>query len=216
MACAVVPLFSACTMSTSPELPPAPAAQVVFLPNPDTSVQVVQVPSLNDPASCVTPMPAKPTKRGQAKSATQIVLEAQKAARIQPSERGYLGLSGEQSFIWTPGRIYVIYVSPRHPTLLSLPPGERLLSGFFLSSDEWDIHTERAGADLLAYDAIAIRPKGAEPKDVESFLLTESGKRFLVHLVNGPVGMLAVTFEAPQITQSVSREPTLTLPRPQP
>jgi hypothetical protein len=48
----------------------------------------------------------------------------------------------------------------------------------------------------MAYDALTIRPL-TEAGEVDTFLLTESGRRYLLHCVVGTTGMLAVTFKGP-------------------
>jgi hypothetical protein len=84
----------------------------------------------------------------------------------------------------------------------------------YLDADAYEVKTERAGADETAYDALTIRPL-TDKGEVEAFLLTESGRRYLLHFVVGTTGMLAVTFEGPRVdTHARAVEPALVLPRP--
>jgi hypothetical protein len=157
-----------------------------------------------------------PTKTRLSREPTplQVVAFAQQDARIPPSELCYYGKSAECAYVWSPGRVFVVHVSSSVGTGIFLPPGETMVSGMYLDPDAFEVHSERAGVERLAYDAITIRPKGSEPKEIDCFILTASGRRYLFHLVNGAKAMLAVTFETPTITQGVSREPKLILPRP--
>ena len=136
---------------------------------------------------------------------------------MEPSERGYYAGSGEQTYIYAPGKVYTVYLSPKQATGIFLTPGERLVSGLYLDPEVYEVKTQRAGAGESAYDAVMIRPM-IEKGEVAAFLLTESGKRILLHLVVGNVGMLAVTFEGPRVASQMRAteavEPPLILPRP--
>jgi len=144
----------------------------------------------------------------------QLVQEAQKAARIAPSEQGYVGGSGEHVYPWAPGKVYIVYLTKKQGTGIFLPPGERLLSGLYLDGDAYEVETKRAGSAGGAYDAVTIRPL-MDRGEVDAFLLTESGRRYLFHFVVGPTGMLAVTFEETRVdTHTRAVAPALVLPRP--
>jgi len=144
----------------------------------------------------------------------QLVSQAQQAARVEPSERGYHGQRGEHVYTWAAGKVYTVYVSKKQGTGIFLPPGERLVSGLYLDQDAWEVKTERAGVEAGAYDALTIRPL-ADSGEVSTFLLTESGRRYLLHFIVGGTGMLAVTFEGPPVAVQAraSAEPRLVLPR---
>ena len=115
---------------------------------------------------------------------------------------------------WVPGKVYTVYVSKKQGTGIFLPPGERLVSGLYLDQDAYEVKTERAGTDAGAYDALTIRPL-IDSGEVATFLLTESGRRYLLHFVAGSTGMLAVSFEGPTIaTDRVATPAPLILPRP--
>ena len=159
----------------------------------------------------------RPRRRAWAKALRPeaVIVQAQKAARIEPSERGYVGQRGEQVYAWAPGKVYTVYLSKKQGTGIFLPPGERLVSGLYLDPEAYEVQTKRAGVGDGAYDALTIRPTG-DSGEVGAFLLTESGRRYLLHLVVGSVGMLAVTFEGPLVTQARMPAPALVLPRPPP
>lgn len=167
-------------------------------------------------ALLMSPTPTTKKTRGKGyvpRSAAQVVSIAQQEARVEPSPVGYYAHSAEQVYTYSPGRIYTILLSWNHPTLLFLPPTEKLVMGLTLDPDQYDVKNETAGSGLTAYDAISIRPK-FEKGETQAFILTESARRYLLRLVIGEVGMLAVTFEIPHITQTAP-EPKLILPRPQ-
>jgi hypothetical protein len=163
-----------------------------------------------------------PPKKGRGKkpapdgapTPTQLVTIAHREARVEPTARGYFGKSGEQAFVYQPGRIYTLYLTRHHPTVIALEPGEHVLVGLQLDGDLFDVKTETAGKGERAADVMAVRPK-FEQGAQDAFVVTDSGRRYLLHFVIGEVGMLVATFESPSIT-TVSQEPKLILPRPTP
>ena len=74
-----------------------------------------------------------------------VIVQAQKAARIEPSARGYGGQRGEQVYTWAPGKVYTVYLSKKQGTGIFLPPGERLVSGLYLDPEAYEVQTKRAG-----------------------------------------------------------------------
>lgn len=214
-------LVSGCALATEPEPPIIPTAAPVvsdtFAPPycPLDRVEVTLLPRETTLRPMVKPMVAAGKKTLKPQTSVQLVSQAQQAARVEPSEKGYGQASGEQVYAWVPGKVYTVYLSKKQGTGIFLPPGERLVSGLYLDKDAYEVKTERAGTDAGAYDALTVRPL-TDTGEVDAFLLTESGRRYLLHFVVGTTGMLAVTFEgAPIVAQArVAAEPALILPRP--
>jgi hypothetical protein len=218
--CVMTTFLVGCPLPGEPELPlvPIQLPPVMETTLPSSPVERIELALLPSRVEyCELPPVIKPKgspkKPAAASSPVDLVRQAQRAARVEPSERGYFGGSAEHVYSWTPGKVYTIYLSPKQPTGIFLPPGERLVTGLYLSEDEYEVKNERAGSDLRAYDAMTIRPLG-DRGEVDTFLLTESGRRYLLHLVVGQVGMVAVTFEGPPLHQASAPTPTLVLPRP--
>jgi hypothetical protein len=180
----------------------------------DLPTRLALLEALQRPAK---PPKGKPLRKApQEMNSMQLVAYAQKEARIEPSEGNFFAKSGEMTYSWVPGKIFTILLAPTQQTGLFLPPGERVIVGLLLDKEEYEVHSERAGTDPLSYDAIFVRPK-VDSGQVDAALVTESGRRYLLHFVVGKVGMLAVTFETPQLTQVRAPErPQLILPRPTP
>ena len=61
------------------------------------------------------------------------------------------------------------------------------MSGLYLDPEAYEVQTKRAGVGEEAYDALTIRPTG-DSGEVGAFLLTESGRRYLLHLWSGQSG----------------------------
>src|SRR5262245_22500560 len=90
---------------------PDQAAQIQAL-LPLLKVQAQQRPKARPLARPTTPL--------------QIVTQAQQQAQQPPTERCYYAGSGECLFLYQPGRIYTVYLTSWHPTVIALEPGERL------------------------------------------------------------------------------------------
>lgn len=215
-------LLGGCTLATAPEPPvipvaTAPVASDTFTPPycPLDRVEVTLLPRETGIRPITKPIVTTGKKALKPQTPAQLVSHAQQAARVEPSAQGYGQASGEQVYAWAPGKVYTVYLSKKQGTGIFLPPGERLISGLYLDADAYEVKTERAGADIGAYDALTVRPL-ADTGEVDAFLLTESGRRYLLHFVVGTTGMLAVTFEAPAaLAQTrIAAEPALILPRP--
>jgi len=210
-----------CTLAVEPEPPVPPSelpAQVVDVYQaPYCPIERVEIGLLERSLATLPQRPAvSPTKKGERPvTAAQLVQHAQKVARIEPMERGYFGQSGEHTYPWIPGKVYTVYLSKQQVTGIFLPPGERLVSGLHLDPEAYEVKTDQAGKGDGAYDAITIRPLG-DTGEVDVFLLTESSRRYLLHLVVGKVGMLAVTFEGAHTTKPPETAPRLVLPKPSP
>lgn len=227
--------LSACTLSQAPEPevvpspPPVSRAEVealhheLTLLHQDLAALGERVDSLEPltariarlEALTLTPPSRKAGGKGKREpTPSEIVLTAQKEARVIPSERGYFGRSAEQTYVYQPGRVFTVLLKQYQASGIALPPGEQLVIGLALVESDFTVIVKRVGTELLAYDTIAITPL-IEKGEVDAWVLTQSGRRYLLHLVIGPVGMIAVTFEAPPIYQDERREQKLILPKPQ-
>ena len=202
-----------------PVVPPEPPVKIVEeYQAPYCPIERVEVGILDRSLATLPSRPSvAPTKKGErAATPAQLVQHAQKVARIEPMERGYFGQSGEHTYPWIPGKVYTVYLSKQQATGIFLPPGERLVSGLHLDPEAYEVKTDKAGKGDGAYDAITVRPLG-DSGEVDVFLLTESSRRYLLHLVVGKVGMLAVTFEGAYAAKPPETPtPRLVLPKPTP
>jgi hypothetical protein len=83
--------------------------------------------------------------------------------------------------------------------------------GFSLDEKLYDVENKVVGSEGLAFSAVRIRPL-FDTGTGDGFLISASGRKYLFHFVIGAKGMLAATFETPQITRTP--EPKLPLPKP--
>src|ERR1043166_1506260 len=210
LALGIILALGACTLPQAPD----PVTTTVFLPAPIERVEVTLLPSLTDSPASVTPVePPLPTRTPRrTRTPLQIVAEAQKAARVLPTAHDFYGTSAEVTYAWQPGKVFQVYLSMTQATVISLPRGETLATGLYLDPEAYEVKNTRLGGELTGYDVITIRAL-KEQGEQDSFLLGDSGKKYLLHLSTGKIAMLAVTFETPQVTQAAP-EPHLILPRP--
>lgn len=154
-------------------------------------------------------------KPGRAPTPLQLVALAQQDAREYPSARGYFGKSGEMTYTWQPGRMYMVYLTATQPTLIALPPGETVAMGLMLDEAAYDVHTKTVGTDLTAYSAVSIRPL-FDKGEVDAFLLSTGGRRYLFHFVisTEAKAMTVVTFETPAVTHERAPDLPRITPRP--
>lgn len=155
-------------------------------------------------------------KPGRVSNPLTLISQAQQEARVYPTAEGYFGKSGEYTYAWAPGKVTTIYLHPSQCTLISLGPSEQLVVGLLLDNKEYKVETKTVGQGGHAYDATSVCPL-IDKGEVPTFMLTKSGRRYLLHLVivkNPKEAMIAVTFETPAITPVSAPEPRLAFPKP--
>lgn len=214
--CLLLCFLSACTLPAETVFPPVapPETTTVFLSSPVECVDVLQLPSREFPPAWTTPA-VKRLPQSRVLTPQQVVATAQQQARVTPEARGYFGGSAEYTYTWQPGKVYVVFLSPKAPTVIILPPGERTVAAMYVDKDAYEVTTTRAGRDLAAYDTITIRPL-TDKGELDAFILTESSRRYLLHFITGPTGMLAVTFETSAVGEVAAKAPALVFPKPLP
>lgn len=211
-------LLPACGLpqaTVAPLVVPGPET-TVFLSSPVDCVDVIQLAAVVDtPPTFTKPAIKRAVPPVRVPTPQQVVASAQQQARVTPDARGYFGGSAEYTYTWQPGKVYVVLLSSKSATVIILPPGERTVAAMYVDKDAYEVTTTRAGREVTAYDTITIRPT-AETGEVDSFILTESGRRYLFHFVTGATGMIAVSFETPHLGDTTAQAPTLVLPKPAP
>jgi len=123
--------------------------QAQLLPEPPAPVEIVTVPE-------VLPMPAqlKPLEAGHTKPASEPVDErtrvsrANAAARIAPTREGYV--NAIQVWPYSDGALYQVYAAVGRVTVISLQPGEELVTVAAGDTVRWIVGDTSSGsaADL--------------------------------------------------------------------
>lgn len=210
-----------------PDVPTVPDIADVVAPGETPAITPPPPPVAPDlpPVTYVMlppPPPAAPAKKAAKPvpepSPQQLILEAQREARIAPTKQGYFGKSGVQRYLWQPGKIYDIYLAPGVGTKLELPLGEVLAHDVILNPKSFDVSTATVGTELTARSLLLLRPCAAvEPdcvavREVDVALTSTSGRSYNLHLIIGQVGMIGVTWELTHVPHLALEEPGM-LPR---
>jgi hypothetical protein len=217
--------LSGCTLvDKHADIPPAPPQEVAGppLPPPAEPEVLVLLPRPAEP-SPVLPEPVPPPKASKGTktlaepSPAQVILEAQKEARVAPTKRGYFGGSGQQRYLWMPGKIYDIYLTPGTGTKLELPPGETLAHHLMLNPKSFDLAMATVGDEGAQNTIILLRPctpgegdgeaKCVPSAEVDVAMTSTSGRSYPLHLIIGKVGMVSVTWEVTPVPHVQPLEP---------
>src|SRR5262245_29318410 len=209
-------------VSTEPQGPPLPAPD----PTPPvvTYIRQVTLPPPEppqEPAPVVAKTRMTASKGPSAPTPQQLIQEAQHEARVAPAKRGYFGSSGVQRYLWMPGKIYDVYLTPSTGTKLVLPPGEVLAHALILNPKSFEVSSATVGSELTASSVMLLRPCGmgevecVPVSEVDVALTSVSGRGYNLHLIVGKVGMVEVTWELTPVPLVEVAEPGM-LPRRQP
>lgn len=211
-------LFTGCTITEQAVPPP----EIRMEPLPAAPIERVE--------SCLLPAPREPVAYTPEKtrqtvkpnrttskpfSPGQLITTATRQARIEPDEKGFFGGTAELTYTWQPGKIFTVYLSKAQATAIVLPVGDELVSGMYLDPEQFEVKTELSGKDGHPQSVVIVRPLG-DKGEVDTFLLTHSGRRYLLHLTVGTVGMLVVQFEGPALPVLPPTVPTVIPMRAQP
>jgi hypothetical protein len=208
---------------TPPALTVPPVVEPTLVSFPPLSRQDAPQTALEPPAP-PAPLPKGKKRAGGGPTRPDEVIEqAQRAARVAPTARGYFGNSAVQRFLWQPGRLYDVRVSPQGATKFVLPPGQLLAVGVALDPNAWDVTSATVGSETRAYSVVFIRPcdphtteecRAPEKGAVNVSLVTEQGYSFDVHLIIDATRepMFAVTWELPVLQQFIVDDTPLNSP----
>ena len=214
------PVVEVAPGAPAPALAMPPAEPTLApLPEPVWPEPVPAMAAVEPPPAALTPSPRRAgSKSDREPSPHQLIKDAQQQARIAPSRQGYFGGSGVQRYLWQPGKIWDVYLTPGAGTKILFPPGERLAHALILNPKSFDVNTATVGGSEEALQTlILIRPcatsepgcVGSPPVDVG--LTSISGRAYNLHLIVGSVGMVEVTWEVTPIPYLQMRDPE---PRP--
>jgi len=207
-------LLALCGLTACTAPPPVPTVEtvVVFLPATQEPPPQCVMLERQSPLPMSLPPPPKRPKLAKALPPAQLIAQAEKAALVFPTERGYHGNSARQKVLWQPGKLVVVYLSPSAATEIELPPGEQLASGLALNPDMYEVTNVRVGSEPATKDVIKLRPLSDAKQETNVSLLGMSGRSYDLHLIVGTRGQFAVRFELAPIVQQVSDDEGM-LPR---
>jgi type IV secretion system protein VirB9 len=167
------------------------------LPEPPKPVEVVEVPK-------VLPMPAqmKPLPDvSEAKTApepadeTVRVSRANAQARIAPTREGYV--NAIQVWPYTDGALYQVYAAPERVTVISLQPGEELVTVAAGDTVRWIVGDTSSGSGSELHVNVLVKPIRSGLKT--NLVITTSRRTYLLDLTStGTAWMASVSWEYPK------------------
>ncbi|MDO3507267.1 P-type conjugative transfer protein TrbG [Ralstonia pseudosolanacearum] len=167
------------------------------LPEPPKPVEVVEVPK-------VLPMPAqmKPLPETiEAKTAPEPadeklrVSRANAEARIAPTREGYI--NAIQVWPFTDGALYQIYTAPGRVTVISLQPGEELMTVAAGDTVRWIVGDTSSGTSDALRVSVLVKPIRSGLKT--NLVITTSRRTYLIELTSTErAWMASVSWEYPK------------------
>ncbi len=167
------------------------------LPEPPKPVEVVKVPT-------VLPMPAqlKPLPEvGEAAPApepadeTVRVSKANAEARIAPTREGYV--NAIQVWPYTDGALYQVYAAPGRVTMISLQPGEELVTVAAGDTVRWIVGDTSSGAGNELRVSVLVKPIRSSLKT--NLVITTSRRTYLLELTSTEKAWMAsVSWDYPK------------------
>jgi type IV secretory pathway VirB9-like protein len=175
-------------------LPPPPESR--FVPPPTAQ-------ALPQPEPVPEPRITRPAKSGQRPEV--VIAEANRANRVTPTREGFLAnQSAIQRYPYVIGKIYAVYTSQTSPTLILLPPGERLATPPLLDPEQFDFNLAAMKADADDHQEAIIVRALTEKADATLPILTQAGRVYLCHLqTSAGAAMAGVTWELPTLRRVV-------------
>ncbi|WP_438307809.1 P-type conjugative transfer protein TrbG [Burkholderia pseudomallei] len=192
-------LFSGCATHGKP--PPSIAldepVRAQLLPEPPKPIEVVTVPQ-------VLPMPAqmKPLPDdGETKTAPEPADEklrisrANAEARIAPTREGYV--NAIQVWPFTDGALYQVYAAPGRVTVISLQPGEELVTVAAGDTVRWIVGDTSSGSGDALRVNVMVKPIRSGIKT--NLVITTSRRTYLIELTSTEKAWMAsVSWDYPK------------------
>ena len=128
------------------------------LPEPPTPVEVVEVPQVLPMPAQMKPLPevdeAKPAP--EPADETVRVSKANAEARIAPTREGYV--NAIQVWPFTDGALYQVYAAPGRVTVVSLQPGEELVTVAAGDTVRWIVGDTSSGSGDALRVNVLVKP----------------------------------------------------------
>jgi len=164
------------------------------LPEPPAPVEVVAMPQVLPMPAQMKPVPdAKPA--AEPADETVRVSRANAEARIAPTREGYV--NAIQVWPFTDGALYQVYAAPGRVTVVSLQPGEELVTVAAGDTVRWIIGDTVSGAGARRRVHILVKP--TRPDIMTNLVINTSRRTYHIELRATPATyMAAVSWRYPQ------------------
>lgn len=166
------------------------------LPEPPKPVEVVEVPKV-----LLMPAQMKPLESIEAKMAPEPadeklrVSRANAEARIAPTREGYV--NAIQVWPFTDGALYQVYAAPGRVTVISLQPGEELVTVAAGDTVRWIVGDTSSGTGEALRVSVLVKPIRSGLKT--NLVITTSRRTYLIELTSTErAWMASVSWEYPK------------------
>ncbi|MFU7160679.1 P-type conjugative transfer protein TrbG [Pseudomonas aeruginosa] len=167
------------------------------LPEPPTPVEVVEVPQVLPMPAQMKPLPevdeAKPAP--EPADETVRVSKANAEARIAPTREGYV--NAIQVWPFTDGALYQVYAAPGRVTVVSLQPGEELVTVAAGDTVRWIVGDTSSGSGDALRVNVLVKPIRSGLKT--NLVITTSRRTYLLELTSTQKAWMAsVSWDYPK------------------
>jgi P-type conjugative transfer protein TrbG len=166
------------------------------LPEPPKPVAVVEVPKplpLPDQMKPLPPADAKPAP--EPADAKARVEQANADASVAPTRDGYI--NAIQVWPFSDGALYQVYTSPGRVTVISLQPGEELVTVAAGDTVQWIVGDTASGSGTSRRVAVMVKPVRAGI--MTNLVITTNRRTYLLELTStAKAWMASVSWEYPK------------------
>ena len=173
------------------------AVQAQPLPEPPKPVEVVTVPQPLPLPEQLKPLPGHADEKPTPEPADEKlrVSRANQEARIAPTREGYV--NAIQVWPYTDGALYQVYASPGRVTVVSLQPGEELVTVAAGDTVRWIVGDTSSGAGGDLRVSVLVKPTRSGLKT--NLVVTTNRRTYLIELTSTEKAWMAsVSWDYPK------------------
>jgi type IV secretion system protein VirB9 len=173
------------------------AVQAQPLPEPPKPVEVVSVPQPLPLPEQLKPLPELADEKSAPEPADEKlrVSRANQEARIAPTREGYV--NAIQVWPYTDGALYQVYASPGRVTVVSLQPGEELVTVAAGDTVRWIVGDTSSGAGADLRVSVLVKPTRSGLKT--NLVVTTNRRTYLIELTSTEKAWMAsVSWDYPK------------------
>ncbi|WP_309245826.1 P-type conjugative transfer protein TrbG [Burkholderia pseudomallei] len=167
------------------------------LPEPPKPVEVVEVPNVLPMPAQMKPLPEADNAKPALEPADETVRvsRANAEARIAPTREGYV--NAIQVWPFTDGALYQVYAAPGRVTVISLQPGEELVTVAAGDTVRWIVGDTSSGAGNELRVSVLVKPIRSGLKT--NLVITTSRRTYLIELTStDKAWMASVSWDYPK------------------
>ena len=173
------------------------AVQAQSLPEPPKPVEVVAIPQPLPLPEQLKPLPGHADEKSAPEPADEKlrVSRANQEARIAPTREGYV--NAIQVWPFTDGALYQVYSSPGRVTVVSLQPGEELVTVAAGDTVRWIVGDTSSGTGADLRVSVLVKPTRSGLKT--NLVVTTNRRTYLIELTSTEKAWMAsVSWDYPK------------------